>query len=69
MTVTPDQFGEWTMFVPQKQIAIKRALEHMSDEIVKLSGGISFDKVGRKSTGPKYWDGSKMVPKTGCGEK
>ena len=40
-----------------------------AEEIVKLSGGISFDKVGRKSTGLKYWDGSKMVPKTGCGEK
>ena len=40
-----------------------------AEEIAKFSGGISFDKVGRKSTGPKYWDGSKMVPKTGCGEK
>jgi hypothetical protein len=40
-----------------------------AEEVAKFSGGISFDKVGRKSLGLKYYDGTTMVPKTGCGEK
>ncbi|CAN5194073.1 hypothetical protein BH11PLA2_BH11PLA2_13780 [soil metagenome] len=36
VTVTPEQFGEWSMFVPQKQIAIMRA-----KRLVVL-GGIGF---------------------------
>jgi hypothetical protein len=36
--------------------------------IARINGSVTVETVGRRSTGLKYWNGAKMLPKIGCGE-
>jgi len=40
-----------------------------AEDLVKVGGNISVDRVDRSSIGAEYWDGNAYIPWTGCVKK